>query len=74
MEAQGIGLKRRIGLLVASVFVVASVLAAPAQAASLGQRCENRHPGNQDAQERCCKKQADTKKERKRCLEYVRTH
>jgi hypothetical protein len=74
MEAQGIGLKRRIGLLVASVFVVASVLAAPAQAASLGQRCENRHPGNQDAQERCCKKQADTNRQKNRCLEYVRTH
>jgi hypothetical protein len=73
MEAQGISLKRRIGLLVASVFVVASVLAAPAQAASLGQRCENRHE-NQDAQEKCCKKQADTSRERNRCLDFVRNN
>jgi hypothetical protein len=74
MEAQGISLKRRIGLLLASVFVIASILAAPAQAASLGQRCENRHPGNQDAQERCCKKQADTNRERSRCLDFVRNN
>jgi hypothetical protein len=76
MEAQisSLGLKRRIGLLVASVIVAAAMLAAPAQAASLGQKCENRHLGNQSAQEQCCKKQADTKKERKKCLKYVRTH
>jgi hypothetical protein len=73
MEARGLNLKRRIGLLMASVVVISTVLAAPAQAA-LGQRCENRHPNNQDAQERCCKKQSDTNREKKRCLNYVRTN
>jgi hypothetical protein len=74
MEAQGLNLKRQIGLLVASTIVVAAMLAAPVQAASLGQRCENRHPDNQSAQERCCKKQADTNREKKRCLTFVRSN
>jgi hypothetical protein len=70
MEAVGLGLKRRIGLLLACIIMISTILAAPAQAA-LGNRCENRHPNNEDAQERCCKKQADTNREKNRCLNFV---
>jgi hypothetical protein len=74
MEAQGLGLKRRIGLLGAAVVVAATMLAAPAQAASnLGKQCERNHE-NEAAQIQCCKKRADTHKERRNCLKYVRSH
>jgi hypothetical protein len=76
MEAQasGLGLKRRIGLLVVSVIVATTMLAAPAQAANQGKQCVRNHPGNETAQENCCKKQSDSKKERKKCLRYVQNN
>jgi hypothetical protein len=74
MEAQasGLGLKRRIGLLVVSIIVATTMLAAPAQA-GVAQKCERNHD-NLPAQEKCCKKQTQSNKQRNNCLDYVRSH
>jgi hypothetical protein len=73
MEAQasGLGLKRRIGLLGASVILVGTIFAAPAQA-GIAQQCAKKN--SEDAQERCCKKQAKTNQQKNKCLNFVRNN
>jgi hypothetical protein len=73
MEGQSIGLKRRIGILVTAVIVATSLLAAPAQANSLGQYCE-RHKNGNNAQKQCCQNRANSNSQKNKCIKYVRSH
>jgi hypothetical protein len=73
MEAQasGLRLKRRIGLLGASVILVGTIFAAPAQA-GISQQCAKKNSEN--AQEQCCKKQANNNKQKNKCLNFVQNN
>ncbi len=75
MEARGIGLKRRTGLLAVAVVVASTMLVVPAQAANrLGKQCE-RDFNNEGRQIQCCKDGADfNQKELRNCKQYVRNH
>jgi hypothetical protein len=71
MQAEGISLKRRLGLLVVAVFLASTV---PAQAANnLGRFCE-RNKETQSQQRQCCENRADNNREENRCIDYVRSH
>jgi hypothetical protein len=73
MQGQAIGLKRRIGVVVAATVMATALVATPAQAASLGRFCE-RNFDTKDTQERCCHNRADNNRQEHRCLDYVRSH
>ena len=74
MQAEGIGLKRRLGLQVVAVFLASTVLTVPAQAANnLGRFCE-RNKDTQSQQRQCCENRADNNREENRCIDYVRSH
>ena len=73
MQAEGLGLKRRLGLLVVAVFLASTVLTVPAQANSLGQYCE-RHKNGNDAQKQCCQNRANSNSQKNKCIKYVKSH
>ena len=74
MQGPAIGLKRRIGVVVAATVMATALVATPAQAAnSLGRFCE-RNFDTKNAQERCCHHRADNNRQEHRCLDYVRSH
>jgi hypothetical protein len=74
MQAEGIGLKRRLGLLVTAIIVATSLFAASAQADSqLNRTCERKGPP-QSKEVQCCVNQADNNREERRCVHYVQNH
>ena len=74
MQAQAIGLKKRIAVVVAATLVATTMVASPAQAANkLGRTCE-RISNNQNRQLQCCKNRASNNAELRKCRHFVRNH
>ena len=79
-EVSNLSLRRRIGLLVAEVVMIATMVAAPASALGkqLGQDCEHDFK-RESRQEQCCRDRTSPERGRQErreegCLKYVRNH
>ena len=74
MQGQAIGLKRRIGVVVAATVMATTMVATPAEAAvpDFFKTCNRKDTPK--SERRCCENRSNSNAQENRCIDYVRSH